>query len=236
MRHITKTIEPDSIKQWKDSQLPVGLNLDYANFTRKPQLRGELIAEQYGLCAYTGVAIDARLVGLHETDLAFQAHIEHVKPRSVCEKELVARGGTYGRDLCEDMDFRNLVAALDVIPSRRSRSEFFGAAAHKDDLLPVTPLQANCQSRFRYDAYGKVQGLDVDATQTIELLNLNHRTLQGWRRSAIGGFFPTDIEFTREEIEAIMAAMDRSADGELPEFCFCIWDVAQSLLNSEGSS
>jgi len=230
MRHITKGAEPASIRDWKAVQIPVGLNLDYRNFNSKPQLRSELVAEQWGLCAYTGAPIDDRLSGLHDENLAFQAHIEHVKPRAVCEAELVARGGVYGRELCEDLDFRNLVAALEVKRKPPSKSEIFGAASHGNKLLPVTPLQPNCQQRFRYDEYGKVKGLDDQASHTVDLLKLSHRTLEGWRRGAMSAFFSPDIELTREDIEAIISRMENPADGKLPEFCFCILSVAQLLL------
>src|SRR6267378_1657088 len=101
MRYIEKPANPPvSICEWRAVQLPVGLNLDYGSFNDKPALRQELIREQFGLCAYTGTPIDERLMGYHDHNFVFQAHIEHVKPRSVCKAELEARGGHYGRELC----------------------------------------------------------------------------------------------------------------------------------------
>ncbi len=231
MRHITKPVEPpQSIREWLESQLPVGLNLNYGNFNHKPALRQELIAEQFGLCAYTGTPIDERLSGYLDSNFAFQAHIEHVKPRRVCEDELVARGGVYGRNLCEDMDHRNLVAALEVKRQPPAKAEIFGAAAHGDNSLPVTPLQPGCEERFRFDASGAIDALDRDASMTVELLRLKHPTLGGWRRGAIAGFFPIDLELTRAEIEQLIEGLDQPTDGRLPEFSFCIRGYAQSLL------
>ncbi|MGC8640418.1 MAG: hypothetical protein ACP5XB_11140, partial [Isosphaeraceae bacterium] len=205
MRFILKADDPPaSIREWLAVQLPVGLNLDYRNFNDKPALRRELIAEQYGLCAYTGTPIDERLVGYQEANLVFQAHIEHVKPRAVCEAKLIARGGHYGRDLCEDMDHRNLVAALEVRRSPPARSEIFGAAAHGNEILPVTPLQPGCEERFQFDENGGIHGLDDPARRTIALLRLDHATLMAWRRGAIAGFFPPDLELTRSEIESLI--------------------------------
>ncbi len=66
MRHIQKqTQPPEAIREWRTVQLPVGVNLSYPNFTRKPELRAELIRDQFGLCAYTGTPIDERLVGYY---------------------------------------------------------------------------------------------------------------------------------------------------------------------------
>jgi hypothetical protein len=62
MRYIAKSVDPpNSMIDWLADQLPVGLNLDYQSFNDKRALRLELIAEQYGLCAYTGTPIDERL-------------------------------------------------------------------------------------------------------------------------------------------------------------------------------
>ncbi|MEO8493885.1 MAG: hypothetical protein ABI614_02365 [Planctomycetota bacterium] len=233
MRYIAKSIQPPpSIREWRAVQEPVGVNLDYSSFTRAPQLRGELIAEQSGLCAYTGAPIDERLGGYHDDNLVFQAHIEHVKPRAICEAELTARGGDYGRELCEDMDHHNLVAALEVKRKSPSKSEIFGAAAHGDNILPITPLQPDCEHKFRFDENGGIQGLDVTATQTIELLKLGHATLTGWRRGAIAGFFPPSLNLNRGEIEAMVDRLDQPTDGRLPEFSFCIRSYAMSLLQA----
>jgi hypothetical protein len=231
MRYIVKSADPPaSIREWLVVQLPVGLNLDYPSFNDKPALRRELIAEQYGLCAYTGTPIDVRLVGYRDANLVFQAHIEHVKPRSVCKAELIARGGNYGRDLCEDMDHRNLVAALEVKRNPPARSEIFGAAAHGEEVLPVTPLQPECEERFQFDENGGIHGLDEPARTTIGLLKLDHATLITWRRGAIAGFFPPDLALTRVEIEKLVEQLAQPTVGRLPEFSFCIRSYAMSLL------
>lgn len=231
MRYIHKSIEsPDSIRAWREVQEHLKVNLDYPSFTRKPQLRAELIAEQFGLCAYTGAPIDERLGGLNDENLAFQAHIEHVKPRSICQKELVERGGAYGCDLCEDMDHRNLVAALEVKRKPPAKGEVFGATARENESLPVTPLQSNCELRFQFNAIGGIAGVDAEATQTIELLKLNHATLVGWRRGAIVAFFPPGEVLTREEVERRISVLIAPAQGVLAEFSFCLAGYARSLL------
>ena len=233
MRHIPKgKAPPASIREWREVQEPVGLNLDYDSFNRKAALRAELVEEQYGLCGYTGTPLDDRLGGYQETDrnLAFQAHIEHIKPRSVCRLELEERGAEYGREICEDMDHRNLVAALEVRRKPPAKSELFGAAAHGNDELPVTPVQPDCEQRFRYDDNGGVTGTDDDAKNTIKLLKLNHTTLEGWRRGAIWGFLPVEVMPTREDLQQMIDVLDGPANGRLAEFSFCIRSHLQFLL------
>ena len=197
---------------------------------RLPWLRDELIAEQFGLCAYTGAPLDERLAGLPDDNLAFQAHVEHIKPRSVCQAELEARGKVYGCELCEDMDHHNLVAALEVKRKPPAKGEVFGAAAHKNQLLPVTPVQPNCESRFQFDDNGGIMGVDADATLTIELLKLDHTTLAGWRRGAVTAFFPPGEPLTREEVVRRINILSEPSHGKLAEFSFCIAGYARSLL------
>lgn len=49
-----------------------------------------------------------------------------------------------------------------------------------------------------------MQGLDQPAADAVVLLNLDCSTLIGWRRGAIAGFVPPDLELTRDEIEQVV--------------------------------
>jgi hypothetical protein len=236
MRYIEKIAEPPaSIREWLEAQLPVGLNLDYRSFNDKPRLRAELIAEQFGLCVYTGTPIGERLLGFHDDNLVFQAHIEHLKAQSVCRAELESQGRRPGRDLGEDVDHRNLVAALEVKRNPPARSEVFGAAARGNEEVPVKPTTMGCEERFEFDDRGGVHGLDEPANVTIRLLRLDHPTLAGWRRGAIAGFFPADLALTREEIEQLVDRLAQPNGGKLAEFSFCIRSYARLLLRLSAS-
>lgn len=77
---------PESIRRFLEAQLPVGVNLDYATgFTRKPELLQELIAQQLGLCAYTGMPVDPERLDRYNTaetrarNIEYRAHNEHIK-------------------------------------------------------------------------------------------------------------------------------------------------------------
>lgn len=231
MRQIIKAATaPASIREWNEAQLQLGYNMRYCDFGDASKLCADLIAEQFGLCAYTGTPIDKRLMGYNDNSLVFRPHNEHIKPQSLCRKELEDRGGVYGRELCEDMDYYNIVAALEVRKERGATSEIFGAAARENKILPVTPLQPRCEERFRFDAEGAIHGLDEAAQETISLLKLHHKTLKDWRRGAILAFFPDDLLLTREEIEQRIEQFEQPVDGRLIEFSFCISSYARSLL------
>jgi hypothetical protein len=193
MRWIDKSgPPPTALTEFLGLQRPVGLNLDYDSFTRKPQLRQELTAQQFGLCALTGAAIDGRLgqlapdgyvVAALGERLKIKSHNAHLKPQAVCKREMTARGQEPGRHVGEDMDHRNLVAALLV---EGAKDEMFGAAAQEEQLLRVKPTDRGCEGRFHLDGNGDVHGLDADARDTVDTLKLWHRTLVGWRKEAIG--------------------------------------------------
>ena len=89
MRFIQKSAEPpDSIREWRQVQERVGVNLDYDSFTRKPQLHTELVNEQFGLCPYTGAPVDDRLGGYQGkvANLSFQPHISTLSPVAYAER------------------------------------------------------------------------------------------------------------------------------------------------------
>ena len=102
MRYIRKpATPPPAIAAFLAVQIPIGVNLDYEHgFTRKPELRQELVEEQYGLCGYTGAPVDERVSKLGNHAFAmkpghrvvFSAHIEHLKPQSICQRELESQG------------------------------------------------------------------------------------------------------------------------------------------------
>ena len=236
MRWIDKSgPPPTALVEYLENQRPTGVNLDYDSFTRKPQLRGELTAQQFGLCALTGAAVDARL-GQIAADgyvttasgvrLKIKSHNAHLKPQKLCKQEMIARGEEPGRAVGEDMDYRNIVAAILV---EGAQDEMFGAAAQEDKLLRVKPTDQGCETRFLFDSNGDVRGLDADASDTVDTLKLEHRTLSGWRREAIGVFTDPDFIRSQADLDAVIAAMDTPANGQLPPYCFAIKQVVMRL-------
>jgi hypothetical protein len=236
MRFIQKpAAPPPSIATFLQNQLPVGVNLDYdQGFGRKEELLHELTAQQYGLCAYTGAPIDDRMANLQPPPSAqsrprFLAHNEHLKPQSVCKKELIDGGKSLGRDLGDDMDYHNIVAALLV---EGSDKEQFGAASRGNQLLPVWPTHPNCETRFMFARDGKIMGVGVDGVTTVDVLRLNHETLTGWWLATFDVFLDPRVIQTREDVEALIARLDQPQNGRLVEYCFCIKNVAKSMLGS----
>jgi hypothetical protein len=248
MRCIIKSGDtPSSIRDYLVAQQAVGHGFSYRTFsqtsipgrggTRGHQLCEQLTAEQFGLCAYTGAGIDKRLgtAPAPGKNLKFSAHNEHLKPQSFCKQELIAAGKTVDEDLGEDMDPKNIVAALLVSGDGKTKiapEDRFGAAHRENDPVPVKPTDPDCEGRFRFDGLGRVEAADptdADAEQTIRVLNLTHGTLTGWREQAIHLFI--EAIGSREDAELIIQKTTVPEDGRLPEYCFAIRQVVQEMID-----
>ncbi len=122
------------------------------------ELKQGLIEEQGFLCCYCEVALKKN------TD----AHIEHSKPKD--------------RYPGERFSIRNLFACCqhgDNCGHRKGGNYF-------DEL--ISPLDADCQSRFTYTGNGKIIPADKDdsfAQRTIDLLALNCNRLKRQRETII---------------------------------------------------
>src|SRR5258708_108588 len=129
MRRIAKTNVPECLQTFIDGQLaiqPQPVNLTYGDFRHKAALQELLTREQFGLCGYTGTPVDDR-ISQYQPDNAgttFRNHIEHLKCQKTCRDEVVTRGEEYGRIVADDLDYQNMIAALEV---RGAEVEHFGA-------------------------------------------------------------------------------------------------------------
>lgn len=205
------------------------LPFDYRKgFTRTPQLRPLLIREQKGLCAYTGVGLDERLMPrLPAAIYTFKPQIEHLKSQHQCRQELEAKGSVIGRDVGEDIAYENLVAALEV---EGIESEHFGAVHRKNHPMPILPTDQRCISAFFYLESGEVIGRNSDAKETIKVLLLNHATPRGWRAGAIRAFAEKLNSMPKTELEKAVKELEDENAASLPEFAFVIAQIAKFRL------
>ena len=191
--------------------------------------------EQFGLCGYTGAPVDEeRVSGLKNSTASpasFKSHIEHLKSQAVCKQEVRTAGLTYGRVLGDDLNYHNMITALEV---KGSEGEQFGAVIKKDKILPILPTDPECHDHFIYREDGGVDGRTEAGSEAISLLRLDHQTLCGWRGSAINEWLEDDILQSRENILEIIRALRMAIDGKLPEFSFIIEAVASGYLDAGG--
>ena len=215
MRQIQKKNEPKRLTEWR-IRYKAGPNFNYklmrgdAAVTR--EVEESLLDEQGALCAYTGRAIDKD---------AF--HVEHLKPQTHCGKG-------------EDVDYKNMVACY---PSSKATVEApYGAHQKKSFPSPaethlfVSPLDANCESRFRFSYSGKVAPKndgDEAASTTIEKLKLNHLDLVKMRKAAIQGLLqPRGEMLNKHKARRVLSKFQQHSSGKLQEFQFVL---VQVLIN-----
>lgn len=249
MRHLPKSADSKSavyLRTFIDTQLAARATkpnwkvfaIDYGHFPGTSELCSLLIKEQKGLCAYTGVGLDDRLMVRApgrlvppRTDYSFKPHNEHLKSQRTCRKELVCKGAVVGRDVGEDMAYSNLVAALEV---SGNPAECFGAAYRGDTKVPVLPTNPACTTAFLYTENGGILGLIDEATATVSVLRLDHASLVGWRAGAINGFLPQGEKTPREDLERIIHLLTDEARDALEEFSFVVAQIARDYLRLQG--
>lgn len=231
MRWIHKAATPPpSLSQFLEANGPLELNLDYdKGFRRKGQLLAELCTEQFQLCGYTGTPLDAPRLRARPSPqgITLRAHVEHLKTQAACIREQIERGEQPGTIAGEDVDYRNVIAALEV---KGTDAERFGAVVRTLEVLPVTPIDPICESSFQYQDTGPITALTADGSATIDELRLNHPTLSDWRQGAIDAYLPEREATPTPQLQSIITAMTQPVDGILPEFAFVIAQIAQRFL------
>jgi hypothetical protein len=234
MRKITKNGTPECLQQFIDAQLaiePSPINITYNDFDHKKQLRDILTEEQYGLCGYTGAAVDDRIARLQAANnrIRFSNHIEHLKCRKTCREEVRARGQEYGRVVGDDLAYSNMIAALEV---KGAEAEQFGASKKGSQVLPVLPTDDDCLERFVFrEGDGAIDGVDESAERSIEVLRLDHTTLRSWRSAAIAAWLDPEIVADANDLREVLRAVTEPQDGLLPEFAFVVESIPRQHLD-----
>ncbi|PJJ96217.1 hypothetical protein CO611_09960 [Lysobacteraceae bacterium NML03-0222] len=234
MKRINKNNTPDCIQSFIDRQLsiePEPVNLTYRDFPRKSELRDTLTREQYGICGYTGAPVDDRISKLqsNSSSVSFKNHIEHLKCQKICRIEIEAQGKEFGRVVADDLNYQNMIVALEVCGAAVER---FGAVVKADQELPVLPTMEGCEKHFVFrEADGSVEGADESGISSVAVLKLDHETLKGWRLSALSVWLDPDVIQTREDFIEVIQAVTTPVDERLPEFAYVIESVARSHIN-----
>lgn len=170
MRSITKGAECKELRDWKKLNSTSPQNIHYNNLgasQRSPMLDA-LIKEQGAICAYT-------MKPITRIDDSWQAHIEHILPRSLYPDNSV--------------DWKNIVAC---VPDPNTGCEYGAKLKDKYDagLHPFTnPTMSGVSTQFRFRESGEVEGLTPAAVASLgeKVLYLNHIDLVHDRVSKIRG-------------------------------------------------
>lgn len=154
---------------------------------------------------------------------------EHVKPKSVY-RELT---GEY-KNLLAACDGGNRIPAVLAGETPYTRETY---PLHCDQNkgnreIPLSPLSADCEQRFKYNVLtGKVEG-DADVQATVAILNLNHPVLTKERKEAIKGLCYDEHgnALDKDQLLTIKnGLMKRSSTGHYRNLYFVLARAAECL-------
>ncbi len=227
MRKIEKREEPAELREWRAAHQadPAGggINYGYDALRQSPDVAGlllkSLLAEQGGLCAYTGRRID---VG--------SAHVEHLRPQAHC-----ARG--------QDVTYNNMVACW---PQPNGPCGQYGAHAKGNWPSPaeaatfISPLSNGCEARFVFNQRGEIKladPADSAADKTIKKLKLDHKLLTALRgreiESVLGTMRSLSLKEARKRLRSIQqaeATLNGGANVPLDPYRFALKQVLERFI------
>lgn len=226
MRKIEKRAEPVELTGWRAANQAApgggGINFGYDQLRQSPavvnRLMDSLLAEQGGLCAYTGRRIDRD-----------SSHVEHLVAQSHCER---------GQDVAYD----NMVACW---PQPNGPRGQYGAHPKEDWPAPgqeaqfVSPLSTGCEARFQFTQRGEIKTADAAAAETVKRLKLDHHLLTALRRaeidSVLGATRNLPIKRARSRLRAIEAAeatVNAGGNTILDPYCFALKQALRKYIRS----
>lgn len=201
MKYIEKQSPPESFIRYKNGRGATFKDLSENHIDIKRELRASLVEEQGYICCYCGCGID-------ETD----AIIEHLKPKD---------GNKYPQ---LQLEYTNLLASCDGGQNARHNGRVYPSCC--DDCkynseIGVHPLMPECESRFLFDAEGDIICAqdDLEAIETIAVLNLNSPVLKNRRKAVVAGFqyLPDEWNWGEE-----LNRLKEKEEGKYRDFCFVI--------------
>ena len=155
MKLIAKDVnEPSVFIQWRKEG---GWNAsDPKNnpkaFKLKQEIKVLLLKEQGFICCYCEERI---------TEDNMSSHIEHLLPKG--NPSFAHLTSSYSNLLCS------------------CNSESSCGKTKKNSTIKITPLIQNCENFFTYSYNGEIEGINHDASETIDILNLKSERLK-WTR------------------------------------------------------
>ncbi|WP_163409627.1 retron system putative HNH endonuclease [Flavobacterium ajazii] len=195
MKHIIKQEEPQAFTNWKvgrggnAEKTYKGLN---RNHNIKDNLRDSLLQEQGYICCYCEKELKSN-----------DRHIEHFKPKHKFPQL--------------QLEYENLFCSCQVnlingepLHCGNSKGNFF------DERFLISPLEPNCESRFKYTFDGQIFPADEnDIGAKITIIELNLDELENLRKGAIEPFLNLDDEMSEEELSLFISSyLKDKADNE----------------------
>jgi len=199
LKYIEKQSPPERFIRYKKGCGATFEDLSENHIDIKQELRASLVEEQGYICCYCGCRIDA-------TD----AIVEHLKPKD---------GNKYPQ---LQLEYTNLLASCDGGQNARHNGRVYPSCCDncKDNSeINLHPLMPECESRFLFDAEGDIICAqdDLEAIETIRVLNLKSPVLKNRRKAVVAGvqYLPDEWNWGEE-----LNKLKEKEEGKYREFCF----------------
>ena len=202
MKYIDKKSEPPEFKAWKSKARKTSPKWKTLRGKVKQKVNESLLGEQGGLCCYCEIEVNME-----------RGHIDHLLPQCA-HPECVFE---YGNLLysCperskEDMGERDTEGK---VPQTCGH-------AKGNNILPITPLDKDCETHFIYTEAGYIFGKTKEASETILILNLNgSQRICNRRRNIYEEICECKSILTPDEFDLwINAELQRKPDGTFKPF------------------
>jgi len=198
MKYIEKSsVEPSSLSDWKaQDKMYKRAKAKWKRFGKpyKEEFKKDLIDEQGGICCYC------------EQKLKIDdAHLEHLLPQKL---------DSFSESL---FDYNNLLCSCQKeLTKGEPRHCGNSKGSWYDENLLVSPLDTECEVKFKYNSDGTIEPTDEASQLTINHLQLGIDKLNNLRNNAIEPFL--DEELSIEEVQLFAKEYLKQKDGKYNEF------------------
>ena len=219
MKHILKDNEDIQarIDSWVERAKGKG-SAGWEEFSREagedgiyPATKAALIEEQGAICCYC------------EREIATSpCHIEHFQGRAAHPQRM--------------FDYGNMHASCNGFPNKAVNCCGDKRAQHRKPRnpdIPVSPLEEDCETRFRYTGSGAIEPESDDdhaAAETISILGLGSRKLCAMRKDVLRELVNCWKGMAADEFATyVQEKLKRDADGHFAEFFTAIRQYGDEL-------
>jgi len=211
MKRIIKNPEPQEFLDWKalenEEWKPTYGGLQNPE---KENLHKALLTEQGEICCYCNRRIELN-----------DSHIEHLRPQNY-------PGKLYNHLA---LDYQNLLSSCQR-DGKKGEPRHCGVlkADWFEEPSFISPLEADCESKFGFTVDGQIfptNEQDKASIETISRLGLKIDKLKAGRNRAIEGFLLPDLT-AKEVAQLISGLSSRDSNNRFHEFCTALLYVLKS--------
>jgi uncharacterized protein (TIGR02646 family) len=205
--YIEKDTEPQEFTDWKKKPRKKGVKkYKHLRGKIKKKVYESLIREQGGLCAYC----ERPLIELNRVK---DYHIDHLNPQSLLAND--------------DLEYKNFLCSC--LRQTAKGDPLHCGKLKENKIIPVHPLQKDCQSKFTYTAIGEIDGVDQTSKDTIVILGLDIDKLTDMRKDAVAPFLSNEID--HNEFQSFVAGYTTpDHEGKRNAFCSMIEYLFKDFL------